>query len=115
MTTPERTTVRAYVNERGVSVPFGATAIDAVRAFDSSEADALALGTRRLTDSRGLPIAADSAVFGGAIFRLLTVRESVPVVADAEASAHSVSDPLTDAPSDAPSDAPADASSDEPG
>lgn len=71
--------LRAYVNERGVSVPQGASALDAVRAFDPAEADALAVGARRLTDSRGLPIAAESAVHGGAIFRLLVVREAHPI------------------------------------
>ncbi len=89
MTTNEPTTVRAYINERGVSVPPGASALDAVRAFDPAEADALALGTRRLTDSRGLPIAAESAVHGGAIYRLLTVRESVPGDVPVDASADS--------------------------
>jgi hypothetical protein len=67
-------TVRAFVNERGVSVARGATALDAVRAFDAALADALAAGTQRLTDSRGLPIASTAVVHGGAIYRLLPVR-----------------------------------------
>ena len=67
---------RAYVNERGVSVAFGATVRDAVAAFDVTEAEALDRGERRVTDSRGLPIDATSAVHGGAIFRLLPVRAS---------------------------------------
>lgn len=94
---PEPPTLRAYVNERGVSVPPGAAAIDAVRAFDAAEADALAMGTRRLTDSRGLPIAAESPVHGGAIYRLLSVRES------------SLADASADLPADASADLPADA------
>ncbi len=68
------TTFRAYVNERGVSVAFGATVRDAVAAFDTSEAEALDRGERRVTDSRGLPIDATAPVHGGAIFRLLPVR-----------------------------------------
>ncbi len=67
--------LRVYVNERGVSVPFGALAIDAVRALFADQADAIVAGTMRLTDSRGLPIAGDSALVGGAIFRVLPVRE----------------------------------------
>jgi hypothetical protein len=70
-----------------VSVPFGATAEDAVRAFDVSEADALGAGRRRLTDSRGLPIDPSVPVHGGAIFRLLPVRDAIP---DASAVAAAV-------------------------
>lgn len=70
------TTLRAYVNERGVSVSFGATVRDAVAAFDMNEAEALDRGERRVTDSRGLPIDADAPLHGGAIFRLLPVRST---------------------------------------
>ncbi len=97
---PEPTTLRAYVNERGVSVLAGASALDAVRAFDPAEADALALGARRLTDSRGLPIASESAVHGGAIYRLLTVRESMPVEASADVATDAATDATTDAATD---------------
>lgn len=69
--------LRVYVNERGVSVPFGSLAIDAVRALSVEQADAIDAGTMRLTDSRGLPIAADTALVGGAIFRVLPVRERI--------------------------------------
>ncbi len=71
-------TVRVFVNERGVSVPRGSLAIDAVHAFDRDEADALRAGDRRLTDSRGLPVAPETPVHGGAIFRLVAVRASAP-------------------------------------
>ena len=67
-------TVRVYVNERGVDVAAGATALDAVRAFDAAEAERVASGTRGLTDSRGLPVRASDAVHGGAIFRLVSAR-----------------------------------------
>ena len=69
--------LRVYVNERGVSVPFGSLAIDAVRELSVEQADAIDAGTMRLTDSRGLPIAADTALVGGAIFRVLPVRERI--------------------------------------
>ena len=69
------TDVRVYVNERGVSVPIGSVALDAVRALFPQDADAITAGTLRLTDSRGLPIAADIPLSGGAIFRVVPVRE----------------------------------------
>ncbi len=67
--------LRVYVNERGVSVPHGSVALDAVRALFPEHADAIASGTMRLTDSRGLPVSHDSPLNGGAIFRVLPVRE----------------------------------------
>ncbi|MBM3908979.1 MAG: hypothetical protein FJ363_13005 [Gemmatimonadetes bacterium] len=67
-------TVTVFVNARVVQVPAGATALDAVRAFDASEGEAYAAGTRGVTDSRGLPIAAATPVHGGAIFRLVSAR-----------------------------------------
>ena len=69
------TAVRVYVNERGVSVPAGSTALDAVRAFSSDNANELSAGRARLTDSRGLPIDAACAVSGGLILRVLPVRD----------------------------------------
>ena len=69
------TTVRVYVNERGVSVPPGSLARDAVREILPEDAVAIDAGTMRLTDSRGLPIAADTAVVGGMILRVVAVRE----------------------------------------
>ena len=67
--------LRVYVNERGVSVPTGAVALDAVRALFPEQADAIDAGRSRVTDSRGLPIAADTPLHGGAIFRVLPVRD----------------------------------------
>lgn len=67
--------VRVFVNERGVSVPAGATALEAVRLLFPDDADGVAAGQRRLTDSRGLPVPADTPVVGGAIFRVVTARE----------------------------------------
>lgn len=67
--------LRVYVNERGVSVPTGAVALDAVRALFPEQADDINAGRSRVTDSRGLPIAADTPLHGGAIFRVLPVRD----------------------------------------
>ena len=74
MTEGAAATVRVYVNGRGVDVPAGATAVDAVRLLDAGAAEELLAGARALSDSRGLPAAPDAPIHGGAIFRLVSVR-----------------------------------------
>ena len=69
-------TVRVYVNGRGIDVPAACTTLDAVRLADPAAAEALVAGTRALTDSRGLPATPDAPVHGGAIFRIVSARES---------------------------------------
>ena len=66
--------VTVFVNARAVQVAAGSTVLDAVRAFDPVEGDALAAGTRGVTDSRGLSAPPDAPVHGGAIFRLVSAR-----------------------------------------
>jgi hypothetical protein len=73
MTPPE--TLRVFIDARAVDVPPGATALDAVQAFDASSAHAVRAGERILTDSRGLPIDASTAVQAGSIFRLIPRRD----------------------------------------
>jgi hypothetical protein len=68
------TSVRVYVNARGYDVPLTATALDAVQTADAGEADAVRAGTRLITDSRGIAVAPDTAVYGGVIYRLVTNR-----------------------------------------
>ena len=67
--------VRVFVNERGVSVPAGSSALDAVRVLLHDDAAGLEAGRLRLTDSRGLPVPSDTVVSGGAIFRVVAARE----------------------------------------
>ena len=67
--------LRVYVNERGVSVPHGSVALDAVRALYPALADEVHAGRQRLTDSRGLPVDAMQPLTGGAIYRVVPVRE----------------------------------------
>lgn len=67
-------THRVYVNGRGVAVPAGASALDAIRAADPAAADRIVAGERAIADSRGLPIAADSPAYGGAIYRVISAR-----------------------------------------
>jgi hypothetical protein len=67
-------TLRVFVNGRGVDVPSGATALDAVRAFGSAAAEEVACGATIVTDSRGLPAPSDTIVSAGSIFRLVPNR-----------------------------------------
>ena len=66
--------VRVYVNERGVNVPIGSVALDAVRALFPDQAAEIIAGAMHLTDSRGLPVPHDTQLTGGAIFRVVPVR-----------------------------------------
>lgn len=72
MTEPDQ--LRVFVNGTALLVPHGATALDAVRLLDPALADAVATGERATTDSRGLPVAADGAVSGGAVYRVVSAR-----------------------------------------
>lgn len=67
-------TIRAYVNGHGVDVPAGASAIVAVRIWDSVAADQVAAGERALTDSRGLPLEPSSPLVAGSIVRIVSGR-----------------------------------------
>ncbi len=69
--------LRVYVNERGVSVPHGSVAVDAVRALFPELAVEVDAGRQRLTDSRGLPVDAKQALVGGSIYRVVPVREKM--------------------------------------
>ena len=66
--------IRAYVNGRGVDVPAGASAIDAVRAWDAAAAEQVVAGERALTDSRGLPLEPSAILTAGSIVRLVSGR-----------------------------------------
>jgi len=70
------------VNERGVSVPHGSVAVDAVRALFPDLATEVDAGRQRLTDSRGLPVEATQALVGGSIYRVVPVRERVDTAAE---------------------------------
>ena len=74
--------LRVYVNERGVSVPHGSVAVDAVRALFPELAAEVDAGRQRLTDSRGLPVDATQALVGGSIYRVVPVRERVDAAAE---------------------------------
>lgn len=66
--------MRVFVNAAAVDVEAGATALDCVNVWKSDEAAAVRQGLRLITDSRGLPIAADSAAQAGSIYRTIPNR-----------------------------------------
>ena len=74
MTTADRS-LRVFVNAAAVDVPAGSTALEAVRAWDAREAEAVSRGERVITDSRGLPVTVDVEVHAGSIFRLVSGRK----------------------------------------
>jgi hypothetical protein len=76
--------VRVFVNERGVTVPAGSTALSAVRVLFPADADGIESGALRLTDSRGLPTDAMAPVVGGAIFRVVAARARLEPDAEVE-------------------------------
>lgn len=63
------------MNAAGVDVPSGATALDAVRAWDAGAAAEVEGGRRVITDSRGLPLDASAAMSAGSILRLVAKRD----------------------------------------
>jgi 2',3'-cyclic-nucleotide 2'-phosphodiesterase (5'-nucleotidase family) len=66
--------IRVFVDGRARDVPRGSTAIDAVTAADAGEAAAIGRGTRQITDSRGLPVPADTELEAGSILRVIARR-----------------------------------------
>lgn len=67
-------TIRVFVNASAVDVAPGATALDCVRSWRGEEGEAVAAGGRIITDSRGLPIPADSPAQAGSIYRTIPNR-----------------------------------------
>lgn len=66
--------LRVFVNGAGVDVAPGATALDAVRAWNPDVAAEVERGDRIVTDSRGLPAPLGDVLQAGAIFRLVPNR-----------------------------------------
>ena len=67
-------TVRVFVNGKGLDAPAGGTALDAVAVHSAADAESVRAGRLLVTDSRGLPVDADTALFNGALFRLIPNR-----------------------------------------
>jgi len=68
-------TVRVFVNGKGVDAAAGGTALDAVSLQSPDEAERVRAGSLIVTDSRGLPVPADTPLFNGAVLRLIPNRE----------------------------------------
>lgn len=69
-------TVRVYINARPVDVDASVTVLQAVEAWDPSQAAAVRNGERMITDSRGIGTANDTPVHNGAIFRIVRARQA---------------------------------------
>ena len=69
------TTVRVFVNGRGFDAAAGGSALDAVAMLSPQDAESVRTGALLVTDSRGLPVPADTPLFNGALFRLVPNRE----------------------------------------
>ena len=69
-------TVRIYINGRPVDVDAAATALEAVEAWDETQAVAVRSGERMITDSRGIVTANNTPVHNGAIFRIVRARQT---------------------------------------
>lgn len=63
--------IRVYVNERGCTLPDGARVRDALAAAVPELLPACDAGDAVITDGRGLPVALDAPISGGAILRAL--------------------------------------------
>ena len=68
-------TMRVFVNGRGYDAPSGGTVLDAVAVHDAADVDAVRAGRLLVTDSRGLPVPADTPLHNGAVLRLIPNRE----------------------------------------
>jgi hypothetical protein len=68
-------TVRVFVNGKGYDAAPGGTALDAVALHAAADVASVRAGALLVTDSRGLPIAADTPLFNGAVLRLIPNRE----------------------------------------
>lgn len=68
--------VRIYIDAKPVDAGRGSTLIDALASVQPDQADQVRAGRRMLTDSRGLPAAPESEVFAGAIYRVVSARQT---------------------------------------
>lgn len=63
--------IPVFVNDTAVRVPPACSVAQAVRAFDAALAAALETGGARVTDGRGIGLAAGTPVYSGAILRVI--------------------------------------------
>ncbi len=63
--------LRVYVNGAPVDVRSGATAAEAVAAWDAAVGAQVHAGERAITDSRGIVTPNDGVAYAGAIYRIV--------------------------------------------
>jgi hypothetical protein len=68
-------TVRVFVNGAGYDAPAGGTALDAIALHGAADAERVRAGSLLVTDSRGLPVPAETPLFNGAVLRLVPNRD----------------------------------------
>ena len=68
--------VRIYINAKPVDVDSTFTALQAVEAWNPTQAAAIRSGERMITDSRGIVTANETRVHNGAIFRIVRARQA---------------------------------------
>jgi hypothetical protein len=68
--------VRIYINAKPIDIAASATLLEAVEAWDETQAAAVRSGERLITDSRGIVTANNTPVHNGAIFRVVRARQS---------------------------------------
>jgi hypothetical protein len=68
-------TVRVFVDGKGYDAAAGGTALDAVALHAAADAERVRAGALLVTDSRGLPVPADTPLFNGAVLRLVPHRD----------------------------------------
>jgi hypothetical protein len=71
-------TVRVFVNGKGFDANARGTVLDAVVLHAPDDAERVRAGSLLVTDSRGLPVPADTPLFNGAVLRLVPNRERDP-------------------------------------
>lgn len=69
-------TIPVFINAERVDVPAGIAVVDALRMWSEDMAADVEDGSQQVLDSRGLPVALDTTVYAGAIFRLIGARGS---------------------------------------
>jgi hypothetical protein len=64
-------TIRVYLNQRGVDLPAGTSAAEAIRLAEPQLSEALESGKAKVTDGRGLDLPLDRPLTNGAILRII--------------------------------------------
>jgi hypothetical protein len=68
--------VRIFINAKPVDVDAAATVLRAIESWDPTQAAAIRIGERMITDSRGIVTSTDTPVHNGAIFRIVRARQT---------------------------------------